>query len=482
MLRSPKTGRLTAAALATGLIASLLPLVPAQADSVNLVKNPSFSSSTTGWKVNDRTVSTLATTSISGNSAALLRSTKTGTTVTLNDASNTVSNGKAGVAYTATARVKSNQTKLNGQLRIRESANGQVITHASDFYATTTGWQEVTLQFTSTLPAGSLDLNILAWKVSPGRDFIVDDVTLKANAPVVTPPPVKPGGITLSDGCQLDARGLGDCDPLVGAAHGSNSDLAGLDKEHSQRLAVRRTYWNGAKVDQAVAVAKNDLATGRIPWISFKLPYSWADMASGKGDAWTRDLVAKLDALKGPVWLAFHHEPEGDGVTADWVKMQERLGPIVRNGSDNVAFTVVLTGWNQWYGQSQYRIENIWPNTKVDIAGFDIYSFYGTWKNGKYRTGDPSLKKDYFDKIAAWAKTKDVAWGLAETGLTDAASKDNPNWLSTTYEELKATDAVAMTYFDTLLNTDDSYNLSGGQKNLDFGVALRKSPMVPKLG
>ena len=33
-------------------------------------------------------------------------------------------------------------------------------------------------------------------------------------------------------------------------------------------------------------MAKTDLAERRLPWISFKLPYSWADMATGKGDAW----------------------------------------------------------------------------------------------------------------------------------------------------------------------------------------------------
>ena len=35
-------------------------------------------------------------------------------------------------------------------------------------------------------------------------------------------------------------------------------------------------------------LAEADLAAGRLPWISFKLPYSWPDMAAGKGDAWAR--------------------------------------------------------------------------------------------------------------------------------------------------------------------------------------------------
>ena len=476
MLLRPRAPRLAAVSLVVGLLAAVLPTAGAQADTANLAKNPSFSSGTTGWKVTDTTSGVLGTATISSNPAALLRSTKTGATVALNDATSTVVAGKAGVTYTATARVRSSQAKLSGQLRVREVVGTTAVSHTSNFYLTASNtWQSVSLTFTTTKAASDLDLNVIADKVSPGLDVMVDDVTLVGKTATVT----STAGYTLTDGCKLNLRGVGTCAPLVGAAHGSNTDPKTLEASLGKRLGVRRTYWNGAKVDSAVATAKADLAAGRIPWISFKLPYSWAEMAAGKGDAWTKDLTAKLNALNGPVWVAFHHEPEGDGVTADWIKMQERLGPIVRNGSDNVAFTVILTGWNQWYGPTQYRIENIWPKTTVDIAGFDVYCFYGTWKDGKYRTGEESLKVDYFDKISAWAKTKGVKWGLAETGLTDAASKPYPNWLQTTYKEIKATGGVAMTYFDTTLNSDDTYHLTGGQKNEDFEAALKLAPSLP---
>ena len=117
-----------------------------------------------------------------------------------------------------------------------------------------------------------------------------------------------------------------------------------------QQLGVRRTYWGATQVDSAVKIAKTDLAAGRLPWISFKLPYGWADMAAGKGDAWIRDLATKLSKLNGPVWLAFHHEPEGDGDIKQWTAMQARLAPIVRSTAPNVAYSIVLTGWHQLYG------------------------------------------------------------------------------------------------------------------------------------
>lgn len=284
----------------------------------------------------------------------------------------------------------------------------------------------------------------------------------------------------LSDGCELNARGIGTCDTMVGAAHGGNTDPSALEAGLSSRLGVRRTYWSASQVEAAVSVARGDLRVGRLPWLSFKLPSSWEDVAAGGSDSWAVDLAARLSEVGGPVWLAFHHEPEGDGNISAWKRVQERLGPIVRRTADNVAFTVILTGRNQWYGDDAYRIDNIWPKTTVDLAGFDIYCFYGTWKNGKYRTGAPSLKADYFDIIERWAATKGVAWGLAETGLTDAASRDYPEWITSTYLELRATRALAMVYFDSEHNSDDSYHLTGGQKNSDFGKALGMAPTLTR--
>jgi hypothetical protein len=146
----------------------------------------------------------------------------------------------------------------------------------------------------------------------------------------------------------------------------------------SKPLGIRRTFWGGSTVDKAVATAKGDLAKHRLPWISFKLPHSWSDMAAGKGDAWVRGLATKLAALDGPVWLAFHHEPEGDGNIKQWTAMQAHLAPIVRSIAPNVAYSIILTGYHQYYGDAQYSLESLWPkNTKIDLAGFDIYNQYG---------------------------------------------------------------------------------------------------------
>lgn len=247
-----------------------------------------------------------------------------------------------------------------------------------------------------------------------------------------------------------------------------------------RRLGVRRTYFTGAQVDSGVRTAAADLAAGRLPWISFKLPHTWADMASGRGDAWARDLAGRLARLPGPVWVAFHHEPEGDGDIQAWRRMQERLAPLVRSTAPNVGFTVIMTGWHQFYGDDRYSLDAIWPRgVKVDVAGFDVYNQYGVVKNGVMNTRATNLPVSYFDPISAWAARHDVAWGIAETGFTHKAARVYPHWIDNTYEALQARGGVAFTYFNTTLNSIAPWELSTTPKVAAYREGAVGSPLLP---
>ena len=181
----------------------------------------------------------------------------------------------------------------------------------------------------------------------------------------------------------------------------------------------------------------------------------------------------KLNALDGPVWIAFHHEPEGDGDIKVWTAMQARLAPIVRSAASNVSFTIVVTGYHQLYGQAQYSLDSLWPkNTKVDMLGVDVYNKYGVVKDGKEYTTHTDLEGDYFSKFAAWANPKGIAWGVAETGFTDKAAVVNPQWVQNSYNLLKKYNGVAFTYFNTTLNSIANWALSRETKRV-FTAAPR---------
>jgi len=263
----------------------------------------------------------------------------------------------------------------------------------------------------------------------------------------------------------------------LGSAYGGNVDPTAWEREMGHRLGVRRTYYNGSQVDKAVSVAKADLALDRIPWISFKLPYSWGEMAAGKGDAWARDLAVKLSRLDGPVWLAFHHEPETDGDIKQWTAMQARLAPIVRASAPNVAYSIVLTGWHQFFGAAQFRLDSMMPkNTKIDLLGVDTYNFYGRIQDGKKQTTVTNMEGSYFKPLNTWATAHGMAWGVAETGFTDAAAVLDPAWIQKTYLRMKANNGVAFTYFNSTLNSTANWALSTAAKKAGYTTALRTTP------
>ena len=286
---------------------------------------------------------------------------------------------------------------------------------------------------------------------------------------------------TLSNGCDYSPRGIPGCGAYVGAAVGGNDDPSGLEEEVG-RLGVRRTYWSADEADEAVATARADLARGRLPWVSFKLQVPWEEAAAGARDEWASGLAADLADLPGPVWVALHHEPEGDGDVAVWRAVQERLGPVLRDGAPNVAFTVVLTGWNQVNGPPELGLDRIWPRTTVDVAGFDVYQPYGVERDGGTVDEVTDLTGEYFVPFSAWARENGVRWALAETGATDAAARDRPRLLGDTYDSLVDAGGVAFTYFDSPLNSIADWTLGTPEKQEQFADVLGRAPRLPDLG
>jgi hypothetical protein len=284
----------------------------------------------------------------------------------------------------------------------------------------------------------------------------------------------------LSNGCRYGRRGLPACGAYLGQTYGSNTNPAALEDKYGRRLGIRRTFYRADQVSSALTTARGDLAHGRLPWVSFKLPTSWARVADGAADEWARGLTKRFGRLDGPVWLAFHHEPEGDGPIQDWRRMQEHLAPIVRR-QDNLAFTVIVTGWHQFYGDDEYRLENIWPSgVVVDVAGFDIYNQLGVVKDGETNTKGTDLAPDYFAKIAPWARRQGVAWGLSETGFTHAAARVDPHWIRRTHRQLVNAGGVAFTYFNTTLHSIAPWDLSTPVKRAGWREAQHAAPLLPR--
>jgi hypothetical protein len=285
---------------------------------------------------------------------------------------------------------------------------------------------------------------------------------------------------SMTNGCAVSARGIPSCGAFLGAAYGANADVNAWEKTMGKNLGVHRTYWGSGSAGSAVSSAKADIAKHRIPWMSFSAPHSWSQMASGKGDAWAKDLATKMKAVGGPVWVAVDHEPENDGGDVQvWKKMQARLAPIMRAAAPNLGYSIILMGYHEFYGAAKYKMSALWPNTKVDVAGFDIYEKYGVQKKGQPMTKEwKNLKGGYFPKIEAWSKSTGVPWGLAETAYSDPAAKLKPGWISQTYKDMDAAGGIAFSYFNTNLHSQANWVLSTAAKKSAFTTANKTAPTI----
>jgi hypothetical protein len=272
--------------------------------------------------------------------------------------------------------------------------------------------------------------------------------------PALGSAPARAAASTLSNGCAVSARGIPSCGAYVGAAYGANTDVKPWESTMGKNLGVHRTYWSPSQVGSAVNTAKADVASHRIGWLSFKAPYSWKEMAAGKGDAWAKDLATRMKSIGGPVWVAVHHEPEGEGDMQQWKAMQARLAPIMRAAAPNLGYSIILMGYHQFLGDKKYALSATWPNTKIDVAGFDIYEKYGVQKSGEPMTTEwKDFKNLYFAKLQQWSKSTGVPWGLAETGYSDPAAKVRPGWPTTTYNDMVNAGGIAFSYFNTNLHS-----------------------------
>jgi hypothetical protein len=268
----------------------------------------------------------------------------------------------------------------------------------------------------------------------------------------------------MTNGCNVSARGIPSCGAYMGGAYGANANVVPWERSLGKTLGVHRTYWGASNVGSAVKRAKADASRNRVPWMSFKAPYSWSAMASGKGDAWARNLATRMKAVRGPVWVAVHHEPEGDGDIQTWKRMQARLAPIMRAAAPNLGYSIILMGYHQFRGAAKYSLSRTWPNTKIDVAGFDIYEMYGTKGSTKWKT----FTRTYFKPIQAWAKRTGVAWGLAETGYSHKAARKDSGWMSRVYRSMKSHNGVAFSYFNTNLHSITDWRLNLATKKAAF--------------
>ena len=254
-----------------------------------------------------------------------------------------------------------------------------------------------------------------------------------------------------------------------GAAINGNGDPVERHEDPSGYvLSIRRTFFQwDHRTGYMIDTAQDDLAHGRLPWVSIKPP-SWADTAAGLHDDEVDEMLEALDALQGPVWLTVHHEPEGGGGVNEPDDPAGPSGHVAMNrhvrermtalGVDNVALAPILMTWT-WDPASGRSVDEWWDDGIYDFLGVD-----------HYRDDEATLLTSRWYEVRAWAQSKGVELAVGEWGMrgTDAAAGQRVrDW----YADAVGSDTdgqgarvVGLSAFDSGLNSPTgSWELQGEQ-------------------
>jgi hypothetical protein len=372
-------------------------------------------------------------------------------------------------SYSAAVQVKALRGAPTARVQIRQVKGRRTLVQRTVRVGTSTaGWRTFRIGLVSKRGVSRVQVRI---KSSSRRGLVARVSQIGAGGV----------GSTSPRRCVSHGKGLPSSGAYAGAAVGGTISLASREAFYGRTLGVHRTYWSASQVASSVRSARADVAAKRVPWISYKTPGTWRQVAAGTYDAWALGLIKQLDAVPGPVWLAFWHEPENDNQPiADWTRMQTHLMRLVKAHSDNIAKTMIVMGWWQVGGdRPELKLPRIWPGDGlIDVIGMDPYNVYGVTKNGKTATNMSDVRT-YIKTFSTFARAHGARWGVAETAYTDQAAAKYPGWITNFYQQLVAAGGVAMAYFDTTLeNHGRSWPLTGAAKRAQFAKNMQASPRI----
>lgn len=265
-------------------------------------------------------------------------------------------------------------------------------------------------------------------------------------------------------------------DPCAGSLYYGASveggDPAPLESLLGRPLTLFRSYQQAdTPVSEFAQRASADIAAGRIPLISTKVPASWAEVAAGQQDAWLIERVEALAAVDGPVWLTLHHEPQADGPPADWVAMQQHAREIIDAHSSNIALVGILNGSSFLLPGRDPDAYNMPVGSGVHVMGFDSYN---PWSPQNDREWSPAAKV-----LSPALVIK--SWGypvlVGEYGVrTDPEQPGRARrWLASGYQFALTHDLVGMSYFHSSANSPDGSWALDGERLEQFATNLNRA-------
>ena len=452
VLRRPRPLTLMTILLAVllGVLATALSPMPA-AQATELVKNGQFANGTDGWRTNG-SGQRLSVVDTSSGKAARLTTTSTQHAV-LNDEVNTVkSTGSSPKTYAVKAKVRTNTPGVNGALRFREVTSAKVITHEKAFSLSTTSWQTVSLNVTTSQSYATMDLNVVGWDLPQGKDLLIDLVSVDSGTSTSTVTSCKNRvptktifGASVSSSTLSFSESLNQIDQTFG------------------KVPVVRLF--DPELPMGWSTTRAKLVRDRTALISFR-PSPQA-VLSGKYDSFFSNWFATAPDNQVVYW-SYIHEPEplinkGAFTATQYKAAWKRLVGIADKAcKPNMFATLILTGWTAEPASGRdYRTYDAGKDT-IDVIAWDPYN------------GATDKDRDYYEPISTvLAPAVEVMradgrpWGVAETGsrrVPGDAGQGRAKWLTSLGNYAINNNAYFVTYFQSTRGGDwrlnDPYSIA----------------------
>lgn len=289
------------------------------------------------------------------------------------------------------------------------------------------------------------------------------------------------GGNTGGDGGVFTPKFPGDVKPgtVLWGASGQFDPWEQHEQYAGCPVSINRKFfaWDGRA--KMAPFAADALDHGRLPWVSVKppggtAPAGWDALASGSHDAQLDALLTSLDAVGGPVWLTFHHEPENDAPNgqSSYRAMQKRVrSRMTAVGTRNIALAPIYQGWS------------FDPRSGTDPSSWfepGVFDFFGV---DKYDPTGDGLVDSVWLSIRKFAGDRGLTVGVGEWGTrgTGAQVDEWYQHLVGSHSDGKGARVVGVSAFDSALNSPDgSWELRGTQ--LDAFRKYMCSPTTAHIG
>jgi len=239
-----------------------------------------------------------------------------------------------------------------------------------------------------------------------------------------------------------------------GASYPWKESLPAWERQLGRHIGVRRSYFTGGQVDALLQRVRQDLATARLPHVSTKAPTTWQAVASGRKDDWLENLLLRLKAVGGPVFLTLNHEPEndarGDGMRpSDWVAMQNRA--IVKRrqlGAKNVSIVPVLMAWT--YHPANPSPTKDWMVPGAQMLGMDCYNGWSP-TNGEPWTSFKTRARH----AMPYAGGRPIVIGEYGCRTPIRRPARAGDWMDAAFQWALSNNVVAMSFFNSPRHTAD---------------------------